>query len=259
MRDPITSRRHPIVQECRRLATGRGVEPLVLLDGEHLVAEAMRARLTLTAVLVEDPATAIARTTAADVFPVTRAVMEAASPVRTPSGIVAIARWQPADIATILDAAGFVAGLVDVQDPGNVGAAIRSAHALGPSAVICLGATAHPGSWRALRAAMGSTFHVPVGIGDTAETLAGARDRGLTIVAMTAEAETSIDRAELNGPLLALFGNEGAGLPVDLRVQADQRIRIPMATGVDSLNVGAAAAVVIYEASRQRTSQAGRT
>jgi len=161
----ITSRRHPLVLACRQIASGRGERGEILLDGEHLVDEALAAQIRVRAVLVRgaDELARRAEAAGAHVHLVTADVMAAASPVRTPSGVVAIAEWQPQPLTDAFRAStALVIALVDVQDPGNVGSVIRSADALGASAVVAAGATADPAGWRALRAAMGSTFRVPV-------------------------------------------------------------------------------------------------
>ena len=196
-----------------------------------------------------------ARSAGADVYDASAAVLEAASPVRTPSGIVALARWQPATLDDVLrGAGGFVIGLCDVQDPGNVGSTIRSADALGATGVLALGATAHPAGWKALRGAMGSTFRVPVAVGSVPEAVAAARDADWEVLATVAQTGQPADRVDLTRPSLLLLGSEGSGLDPDIVDRATTRITIPMRSGVNSLNVAATAALLLYEARRQRTS-----
>ena len=164
----ITSRQHAIVQRCRRIA--RRAEPdVVLLDGEHLVGEALDAAVRLELLLTDGRASALAtraQASGAVVYECSGSVLEAASPVRTPSGVVALAKWRPASVDDALQGAeALVLALCDVQDPGNVGSAIRSADALGATGVLVLDGTAHPGGWKALRGSMGSVFRLPVGLG----------------------------------------------------------------------------------------------
>ena len=251
----ITSRQHPLVKRCRELAFERE-PPAVLLDGDHLVAEAMGAGLTIEALLTDERPRAIV--SAADArgiarYEGTRAVLDAASPVRATSGVVAIARWTPVSLDALLAASSpLIVGLVNVQDPGNVGGVIRTAHALGASGVMALDDSADPAGWKALRGAMGSTFRVPVARGRLADALAEARSRGIRIATTAAADGTAIDRAPLAGPLLLLVGNEGAGLDAGLVSEADLRLSIPMAAGVNSLNVSVSAALCLWEARRQR-------
>jgi TrmH family RNA methyltransferase len=252
----ITSRRHPLVQRIRALASGRTPDDPVLLDGEHLVAEALRARVPVEAVMRVNGAFAdlvdAARRAGADIHEVTADVLDAISPVRAPSGIVALARWAPAAIdATFANASGVVLGLVDLQDPGNAGTIVRSADALGAGAVAMLDRSANPAGWKCLRGAMGSTFRVPVARGSSSEAVATARRLGMRVMAAAAEGGESIETADFGRAALVLLGNEGAGLPESLVDQADIRITIPMRRGANSLNVAAAAAVVLWEARRR--------
>jgi TrmH family RNA methyltransferase len=253
----IATRTHAIVQACRALANGRGADGVVLLDGEHLIAEALRSGVRIRdLVAMEGTASALVarvRATGATVYEATTMVMDAVSPVRTPSGLVAIAAWVPAELMHVfLPAPAFAIGLVGVQDPGNAGAVIRSAHALGATGVVVSDGTADPAGWKALRGAMGSTFHVPVSRASLADALAAGRQAGVRVLAAVASQATPIERADLSGPCLLLLGNEGAGLSDDVLAEADTRVTVPMRAGIDSLNVAVTAALILYEARRQR-------
>ena len=234
----------------------RGDADVVLLDGEHLIAEALDAGVPIDTVLTDGRASALAgraRNAGAAVHEAAATVLEAASPVRTPSGIVALAKWQTATIADALDSSkGTCLGLVGVQDPGNAGSAIRAADALGATAVLALDGTADPRGWKILRGSMGSAFHLPIGRGSAADALAHARRRGLSILATVSGGGTDIDRIDLSKPALVLVGSEGAGLADEVVSLADQRVTIPMRTGVNSLNVAVTAAILLFEIRRQR-------
>lgn len=194
-----------------------------------------------------------ARQAGAAVYEATASVLEAASPVRTPSGIVAIARWSTAAPEAVFSHAPALAlALVEVQDPGNVGSVIRGADAFGATGVVALGGTANPAGWKALRGAMGSTFRVPVARGDVDDVVRLARARGVRVIATALGTGTPIDAIDWRAPALVLLGSEGAGVPSTLLEHADVRATIPMRPGVDSLNVAATAAIILYEARRQR-------
>jgi TrmH family RNA methyltransferase len=251
----ISSRHHAVVQRCRRLA--RRAEPgVVLLDGAHVIDEALNAGVAIECLITDerDPAIAAAAERAGvPIHVATAAVMEAISPVRTPSGVVAIAHWQPASLASALERApALVVGLRGVQDPGNFGSAIRAADALGASAVLALEDSADPGGWKALRGAMGSTFHLPVATAGTADAIAHCRAHGLQVAATVAAAGRDAAATDLRAPTLVLLGSEGRGLPDDLVAEADVRVTIPMSPRVNSLNVAVTAALILYEARRQR-------
>lgn len=254
----ITSRQHAFVRRCRALAARRGESTgTVLLDGEHLLAEALAAGVPIERVLTDGRGADLvrrARASGATVAEATASVLEAASPVKHPSGVVSVARWAPVPVARALDdPTPLVVALVDVQDPGNLGGAIRAAAGLDATGVVVLDRSADPGGWRALRGAMGSTFRIPVARGASSEALAEARRRGVRVAATSAAAGEPIDRADLRGPLLVLLGNEGGGLPASLLAQTDTTLTVPTGRGVESLNVAVTAALVLFEARRQRT------
>ena len=255
----LTSRQHPIVKRFRQLASGRDDDGRwVLLDGEHLIADALAAGVRIDTLLTDGRRSAVvrqARDAGADVIHGTTAVLEAASPVRTPSGVVAIAEWRPAPIDSVFRRApALVIGLVGVQDPGNVGSVIRATHALGATGVLTLDGTANPTGWKALRGSTGSVFRVPVGRGSLADACADARAAGVRVAATVATGGDSIEQADLTVPVLVLLGNEGAGLSEAALAQADLRLTIPMRPDANSLNVSVAAALVLFEARRQRRS-----
>jgi TrmH family RNA methyltransferase len=257
----ISSRQHPVVRAVRHLAAGRA-DGLVLLDGAHLLQEALAAGVRVVTVLASAQALAAADDRAlvdaalaagAKVYEAAGPVLDAASPVRTSSGIVATAEWSPASLASAYaPPRAFVVGLIDVQDPGNVGAVIRSADALGATSVLTLDGTADPGGWKTLRGSMGSVFRLPVAKTRLAEALAAARAAGLRLVATVARDAVPVGDADLTGPTLLLLGNEGAGLPDTVAAEADARVTVPMRPGVNSLNVAVTAALILDEARRQR-------
>jgi TrmH family RNA methyltransferase len=252
----LVSRHHDVVRRFRRLATGRTDDGTVLLDGERLLAEALDAGVPVRVVLTGERHAALAqraRAGGAEVFHGSDAVLEAASPVRTPSGVVAIVEWTPAAVRDALARPQTSLGLVNVQDPGNVGAVIRSADAFGGVPVLALGATADPGGWKALRGAMGSTFRVPVARGGIDEALELASARRLRVAATAPAGGQPIGDVDWRRPTLVLVGGEGAGLPAEVIERADFRVTIPMRPRVSSLNVAVSAAVILYEAARPGT------
>jgi len=265
----ISRRQDPIVTRFREVAKHPGEDDAVLLDGVHLLLDALRAGVEIDIVLaatdvLDDQSEdgrelwSRAREAGVPIHEATTGVIEAASPVRTPSGVVAIARWTPSPLATLwAPDPALVIGLVDVQDPGNAGAVIRSADGLGATGVLMIGATADPASAKSLRGAMGSTFRVPVARASIGEALRAARAANVRIVATTAPAPSTIDlhAADLTGPLLVLLGNEGAGLPAQALKAADCQISIAMRPGINSFNVAVTSALVLYEARLQRSSR----
>jgi TrmH family RNA methyltransferase len=260
----ITSRQNPIVARFRAAARGEGADVL-LLDGAHLLAEALGANIRVREAAITPEAAArgpsseaaeLARRLQAHKIPVatvSASVMELLSPVRSPSPVVAIAdRPVAADRRLYRDAA-LVLIAVDVQDPGNVGAIVRVAEAGGASGVVCAGACADPFSWKALRGSMGSALRLPIlRRRDVGEAIAEARGHGCRIVATSPRGGRLLFESDLQGRVAILVGSEGSGLTSSQIEAADERILIPMQPPVESLNTAVCAALIVYEARRQR-------
>ena len=260
--DRISSRQNPIVKRFRELIRSRGDGDHVLLEGEHLVAEALAARVPLevaaiSAVQADGRLSTLAsqlRHAQVKTVAVSDAVLSAISPVRQPGGVVAIGRRRPATVEQALGGETQLVLLVsDVQDPGNVGAIVRAAEAYGVTGIVTGSGCADPFGWKALRGSMGSTFRVPVAADhDVLGAMTHARARGIRLFATVPRGGTGVDAVDLRVPSAILLGGEGAGLSEDLIEAADELLTIPMRPPVESLNVAVAAAIILYEASRQR-------
>jgi TrmH family RNA methyltransferase len=153
--------------------------------------------------------------------------------------------------------ASFVVICVDVRDPGNAGTVLRSAEAAGADGVICCEGSVDVYNPKTVRASAGSLFHVPVVVGESPVTAADAVGAfGLTRLATVAHGAPDYTTADLTGRVAFLLGNEANGLDETVAAAADARVSIPMAGRTESLNVGMAAAVLCFEAARQRRGQA---
>jgi RNA methyltransferase, TrmH family len=258
----ISSRRNPLVNQYRDVARGKNPN-LLLLDGAHLVSAALSANVRVRQIvvsadaldrpdvraivdLVDSRQTAIAAASAS--------VVSAMSPVRQPSGVVAIAErpaWQEADLFPAV--APLIVVAADVQDPGNIGAITRVAEAAGASSVIAAGASADPFAWKALRGSMGSALRLPIAVQKNAYlAVDSARKHGCKVIAAMPSGGVSLFELRLTGAVAILVGGEGGGLAANLAAAADVRVSIPMKHPVESLNTAVAAGLVVYEACRQR-------
>ena len=167
-------------------------------------------------------------------------------------GVVLIVRTPRTDLADLeLPAEPLVVVTEDVEKPGNVGAILRSADAVGADAVIAVGGTDlfNP---NVIRASVGTAFTVPLAAASAAETLAWLQARAFRIVASRVDARQLHVEADLRGAVALVLGSEAAGLSASWRAPDVEAIRLPMAGVADSLNVSVAAGVLLYEAWRQR-------
>jgi TrmH family RNA methyltransferase len=260
----ITSVRNPLVPRFRRAGEGDDTDVL-LVEGAKLVEEAVVAGLAAMAVAVDDERLArsprgealVARLRAAGapVWACAASVLARMSSVTTPQGIAAIFARPRASPDAVFPAAPPALAVIaaGIRDPGNLGAVIRTAEAAGATGLAALVGGADPFRDKAVRAAAGSTFRLPViGPAEPAAVLDGARRGRARILLAEANGELDYASADLRGPVALVLGSEGAGIPEPLRAAAQGSIRVPMAAPVDSLNVAVAAGVLLFEARRQR-------
>jgi len=254
----IVSRDNPAVRDLIRFAgssRARRAAKVALLDGPHLIAELIRSGGEAVLLCASEAglrreevrrlfesAPALERLILAD------RLFDAAAPVATPVGVLALARLP--DPQPLPPRLGDAVVLDGVQDAGNAGTMLRTAAAAGVGTVIAAGRSVDLWSPKVLRAAMGAHFRLSLFEGSTAaawaERAAGA------VIATTAEGGESLYACDLRSPAVWVFGSEGAGIGAAARSAATRRVRVPMAEGVESLNVAVTAAVCLFEQRRQR-------
>jgi len=261
----ITSRQNPTVARFRSLAdSADSTGARVLLDGVHLVRDAHESGHSFELAAVSSSRMAseteegrvaqMLERSGVEVVQAPDAVFAAMSPVRTPSGLVAIATRRPASASEVCSVSNaFVLVAIDVQDPGNVGALVRTAEAGGMSGMFVTGASANPFSWKAIRGSMGSTLRLPV-VGDmpTASVITCIKSGGIRSIAAVPRGGEDPDAIDWRGKVALIVGGEGAGLSDEVTSQCDALVSIPMAARVESLNVATAGAILVYAARRVR-------
>jgi TrmH family RNA methyltransferase len=262
VQDLIRSRNHPLVKRLRAAKAGRGDDALVLIEGFRLVEEALASGLGIVEAAITTGGEQDARTRAVSeqlagrgvaVRRLSDDVMDAIAETETSPGLLALARRPAFDEEHIFRGTPLVVGGVGIQNPGNVGALLRTAEAAGATGAYLTAGSADPMSWKALRGSMGSAFRVPHVSGLSADdVLARLAAHGVTTIATVAARGDPYDALDFTGPVAFLFGNEGAGLPAEVAARADRRVAIPMAPPVESLNVAVAAGILLFEAGRQR-------
>ncbi len=259
----ITSPVNPQLKHARRVRDGR--EPgLIFIEGERLCEECLQSGLELVAGFhVQSPGDrteaiiAELRRRECPTYEVAEAAFATVSDTVTPQGIIIIAARPAYALDQVFAARSgrwvLVVGLDAVQDPGNLGAILRTAEAAGASGVVALSGSTDAFAPKTLRSAMGSAFRLPVATDVTTdELIAASQAAGVRIVATDAEAPLVYSDYDWRQPTLLILGNEARGVSHELRARSDHVVRIPLHPPVESLNVAAAAAAILFEAARQR-------
>jgi TrmH family RNA methyltransferase len=283
----ITSPANDRLKQARRVRDGRDPE-LVFVEGERLIESCLISGLRLAICFHSSGVTPRAeaiitelRRRECPVFEMPEAVFATVSDTVNPQGIILLAE-RPSPNFEDLEDDGFLAGVIvepvsalgsdsarsnvsvplgaplivgidAVQDPGNFGAIIRTAEAAGATGIVAMRGSVDPFAPKTLRSSMGSAFRLPIVTDlEPGKFVDMAHERGLTVVATSADAATLYTDYDWSQPTVVFFGNEGNGIGPELMEQSDQRIRIPLCSPVESLNVAAAAAVVLFEGARQR-------
>ncbi len=253
------------VQRLRRLIgrrESRLAESVVVVEGAKLLDEALDAGVLVDAVFVTDgvssPVVDRARALGAACHVVAAGVLDRVGDAVSPPPVCSIVGWKPAPLESLrsgLADGGFVVIGVDVRDPGNAGTLVRCAEASGAAGVVLAGQCVDMTSPKVVRSTAGALFHVPVAVSpDVLAVLAMLGEWGVRTwaTAVRPGVSVSLDDADLTGPTAVLLGNEAHGLSDATIAAATGLVHIPMAGRTESLNVSMAAAVVAYEAARQR-------
>lgn len=262
----LTSRDNPFFRQLIKLEDSvrqRRAVGLTLLDGIHLisayrlalgppktliVSESGCENMEIKRLLAEQEADV-------DMVVLSDVLFREVSPVKTPTGIMALISIPPAaTISVHKDGKGergepFCVLLEAIQDPGNLGSILRSAAAAGASDVYLSDGCADAWSPKTLRAAMGA--HFLLRIHERSDLAEVARAFNGKVVATTLKAKISLYQTRLTGPIAFVFGNEGVGLSDTVLQATSEQINIPMLGGTESLNAAAAAAVCFFERVRQ--------
>ena len=194
-----------------------------------------------------------ARAAGAAVVPVAGPVLDRLAYGDRAEGVVATVRIPDLALATLrLPADPLVVVLEGVEKPGNLGAVLRSADGAGADAVIAADPRTDLFNPNAVRASLGTIFALPVVAGPSAEVRDDLLGRGLRLVAARVDGDADYTATDLTGPVAIVLGSEVEGLGDAWRHPSVVPVRLPMLGVADSLNVSIAAAVLLYEARRQR-------
>ena len=250
----ITSARNPLLKEIRKAVHDGGLTEsgLCVAEGFHLLDEARSSQCHIEEVLVAEPAAAkLPPLGAVRVVTLEERLFATLAATETSQGVIALVRppsWEPGEVfrppalAVILDA---------IQDPGNAGAILRAAEAFGATGAVFLKGTVNPYHPRTLRGSGGSIFRLPV----VTSAGAAALPEGVRLYAAMPKSGRALAECDLTEPCAIVIGNEARGVSPELAARAEG-LRIPTRM-VESLNAAVSAAVILYEARRQRSMEGG--
>ena len=265
--ETITSSSNRRIQRLRALMRRSPLdgEALAVVEGPKLVREACDSGLEVEEILVASSKLAPFREedwserAGAELCGVSDKLFHSLSDTVTSQGILAVVRIPAACLDSLLTGEPLLLVVNQVQDPGNLGTLIRSAEAFGASALLLTTGTVSPLNPKAVRASAGSLFRIPIAGPLAPASLAPRLRRSrIRLMAAVPDGTTDFRQADYRGGLALVVGSEGGGIPPGLGA-FDAEIRVPTAKGVDSLNVAAAAAIVLCEAARQRDCRGGFT
>jgi RNA methyltransferase, TrmH family len=230
------------------------------IEGFRILEEAIRSGLRFKAVFFNESAAVRAEKLLSQLGAQVETLLlpdklfSGAVPSDAPQGVAALARWKEFSLEDVVakSNAGPLLAIAGVQDPGNLGTILRSAEAFDARGVLLGEGTVSLFNPKVVRASAGSVFRLPVARAKLSDAIGIMKERGLRMVATVSHKGTPLDQAKLSGPLAIFVGSEGAGLSRDLIKEMDEVVAIPQAPQVESLNVGVATSIVLYEGMRQR-------
>ncbi len=257
----LTSIKNPWIKQLRKLRSRsyRHQQNLCLLEGTHLLERACDLNYPLEAVCATPDwierygkLWQQVQTQAQRVEIVTPTVLEAIATTVNPDGVIATLPRsclqrpfkQPVSLTIALER---------LQDPGNLGTILRAAAATSASGLWLSEDSVDLDNPKVLRASAGEALRFPVAIcSDVGSAIAQSQAQGLQVVATLPQASLTYWDVDWTKPSLIVLGNEGAGLSPELIAMSDIQTQIPLSAGVESLNVAIAAALLLYEAQRQK-------
>lgn len=258
MKNLITSRDNPTLKNAARLLNrkARDQQGKFLIEGVKMVKEALLKPELVEQVFVSDRKLLDRldglKGFKGNIIEIDARLVSVLSDTETPQGIWAVCKkpaWQRQIKGLKPRQVLLLAG---IQDPGNLGTILRTAVAFGIDAVYLSRGTVDPYSPKALRAAMGATFHIPLVCDVEYEDVITLKSEGYGLIACTPRGDVELPRAEFPDRMMLMIGSEGKGLPHEIEEMADIRVKIPLQPAVESLNAAVACAVFLYEISLRR-------
>lgn len=240
VKEVITSKDNTRIKNLRKLhkKKERSKTGMFLIDGEHLVEEAVKFNQQIHCIIAEEDYTFSIDVSDFEVIYVTEPVLKTLSRLETPQGVMAAVSYMPPEVS-----GNKVLVLDDVQDPGNLGSLIRTADAFGFDHVVMSPETVDPFSDKVLRSAQGSTFHIKLEVTDIQPVIQSFD--GLSIGTSLKDAEYLEDIPQAD-EMLVVLGNEGRGVGDTALDHVDRTVKIHMPGHSESLNVAIAGGILMH-------------
>ncbi len=227
-----------------------------------MVEEALRDKAGVTLVLATPSLMShhgkgilkLSESRSVEILWISERLMDAISESKTPQPVMAVVKMtEHSENELMAHSSKLIVIAHQLQDPGNLGAIIRTAEAAGASGLAITPNTVDPYNAKSVRASMGSILRLPVvPVGHVPAFIKICRQQGFQTAATTLTGERTHFDIDLTKPTVLVLGQEGSGLTQDILSEVDLHVRIPMAKTIESLNVAVAASVLLYEAMRQR-------
>jgi TrmH family RNA methyltransferase len=258
----VQSKQNARVKELRAalLHPERNPSGPVGLEGLNLLTEALRSPVEIQTVFIaqghEKLLGEFQFSSSTEILAVPFEVLTSAVTTEAPQPIAALLQPRKWGWPDLISTVPRIVVLSGIQDPGNLGTILRSAEAFGATGAVCLPGTVSPWNPKALRASTGSIFRLPLISASESDCIMHLRQAKVRTIAAIVHDAQPLGELDLSGPIALFIGSEGSGLSPDLAAQCDARITIPMPGPTESLNAAVAASILLYEASRQRTTSA---
>ncbi len=260
----ITSTKNPLIKGIRALADRdiQESDDRLVVEGVRMIEEVLASGVAVEVILYDPTAMTGPRAVAVldrarqqgvRLVTATARVVAACSQVETAQGIIAVVAHPRAALSDVLASPRLIVVIADrIQDPGNLGAIVRIADAAGASAVVSTTGSVDARNPKAVRATMGSLFHLPVATAPTPQLIVALRERRVRILLADPAGSSDYTQVDYRPPIAVVLGNEGEGPDPLWRTASPTAVRIPLYGRADSLNVAVAAALLLYEAGRLR-------
>lgn len=255
----IQSRDNTLIKETRKLKEKRfrADKAQFLVEGFRFVEEALKSTYKVPYVFLSEDALDRWHSfglyerlqSSTKLYAVSTSILKLLSSTETPQGVIAVVNQENNQLEA---GDGFYVLVDRLQDPGNMGTIIRSAHAAGAAGVITTKGTVDVYNEKTLRSTMGSIFNIPIFEDKDLKIIDSLKNKGFKLIVSSLENSKNFYEVDLTQNIIIAVGNEGSGISEEIYRLGDVKVKIPMPGNAESLNAGAAASIMIFEAVRQK-------